>query len=509
MTPLQVAASLVWLDNKPISFADRPYLTLIHDRRPAKLVLRCSRQVEKSTTLAILLLLNAAQDPGSTALVVLPRQEQLRVFRDTKLLPILHGSPALKRLLAGRGSRITATQMLLANGAQIHLRAAFNSADAARGISCSFLVLDEFQDMSPDALPVLEQALAHARTKRILMAGTPKLVDNPLEKAYGLSTKCEWIVACPACGTHNKPDGDVIGPQGTICRECSEPIDFRKGEWRSYDCKNSWGDGYWINHLMVPWMNYQEILSYRESYDPVRFSNEVLGLPSTLGDHLVTEEQVLACCTNRSQAEGASAIRQLGIMLQTLTVGIDWSGGSASRTAIVVGGHDMSGHFHVLHVQALPPQEGHDIALAEVGKVLMMFPGARVAADGNGNGAVLNRELLNRRDNPAKRITAIYYAGSMGTPQEVTSSEVRWTVDRTRVLSDIYTRIKANKITFPHQNDVAGLLADLWHETAEYDPQQRSLRYFCSPGHLDDVLHAMAYSLAVSGYIAGKIHGGA
>ena len=40
-------------------------------------------------------------------------------------------------------------------------------------------------------------------------------------------------------------------------------------------------------HPMVPWHRGRyQILERRESYDPVRFRNEVLGLPTTLGEQV-------------------------------------------------------------------------------------------------------------------------------------------------------------------------------------------------------------------------------
>jgi hypothetical protein len=40
------------------------------------------------------------------------------------------------------------------------------------------------------------------------------------------------------------------------------------------------------------------------------------------------------------------------------------------------------------------------------------------------------------------------------------------------------------------------MLADLYKETAVYDPLRRTLRYEPQPGCNDDVLHALTYALA-------------
>ncbi len=39
---------------------------------------------------------------------------------------------------------------------------------------------------------------------------------------------------------------------------------------------------------MAPWLNYAEIMERQQTYDFAAFKNEVLGLPTTLGEHIVT-----------------------------------------------------------------------------------------------------------------------------------------------------------------------------------------------------------------------------
>ncbi|MCP6756807.1 hypothetical protein NL533_34795, partial [Klebsiella pneumoniae] len=52
---------------------------------------------------------------------------------------------------------------------------------------------------------------------------------------------------------------------------------------------------------MVPWHRgrYDQILERQQTYDPVRVRNEVLGLPTTLGDHVVTRGELEQCCGDK------------------------------------------------------------------------------------------------------------------------------------------------------------------------------------------------------------------
>ena len=175
-----------------------------------------------------------------------------------------------------------------ANGSQLFARAAFRSADAARGLSCQLLLIDEFQDIAPGDLPVLQEVMSHARNGRTILTGTPKSVDNHFEAMFRLSTANEWTVDCSACGKPVIMDECALGPRGIACPDCQTLLDPQQGRWVARHPQATWGDGFWINHAMVPWLNYDEILERQRTYDPVLFKNEVIGLPTALGEHVVT-----------------------------------------------------------------------------------------------------------------------------------------------------------------------------------------------------------------------------
>ncbi len=131
---------------------------------------------------------------------------------------------------------------------------------------------------------MLEEVLSHAENPRLLLTATPKMIDNHLEACFATSTACEWQVPCLSCNQSSLMDERVIGPNSLICSSCQSPLDPQKGNRVARNPHSTWGDGYWINHLMVPWMKMPKLHYRREAYDCVRFRNEVLGLPPDLGD---------------------------------------------------------------------------------------------------------------------------------------------------------------------------------------------------------------------------------
>ena len=96
---------LVYLDRRLISFQDRPYLSDIYASDKRNLVLRCSRQTEKSTFLANSILYEACTNPGISMLLVTPREQQSITFCRARLLPCLARSPLLQRELLGAKAR--------------------------------------------------------------------------------------------------------------------------------------------------------------------------------------------------------------------------------------------------------------------------------------------------------------------------------------------------------------------------------------------------------------------
>src|SRR5262245_28995684 len=93
--------------NKPFSLVGRSYLRAPYASQARRLVIRASRQVEKTTFLVNSILHTAVTRPGTNILFVCPRQEQARVFSNSRLLPTIQESPLIRRALLGSDPRKT------------------------------------------------------------------------------------------------------------------------------------------------------------------------------------------------------------------------------------------------------------------------------------------------------------------------------------------------------------------------------------------------------------------
>ena len=110
------------------------------------------------------------------------------------------------------------------NGAELYLRSAFHSADASRGLSADLLLVDEVQDVAAGRLPVLAEVMSHARGGRMILTGTPKLIDNHLESYFNQSTANYWTMICDACSNLVTIDERALGPTSLICPSCQQPV---------------------------------------------------------------------------------------------------------------------------------------------------------------------------------------------------------------------------------------------------------------------------------------------
>jgi hypothetical protein len=491
---LKFCESFLRLGGEPLSFAERPYLAAVYSVDRENLVIRASRQVEKSTFLACSIIYEACTNPAARILFVAPRFDQGLTFSHDRLCPLLKDSPITHRALLGRGHRQRVTDFEFSNGARLHLRAAFHSADACRGLSATMLMVDEVQDTAPDCLPVLLETLSHAAHPRTILTGTPKLVDNHLEAMFTRSTANLWTIPCSQCGAGVTIDERCLGPTGLICPTCQTALDVTQGTWVPHNPQSTWGQGFGISHPMVPWLRYEGILERQRSYGPVRFRNEALGLPTTLGDHVVTRAELEECCAAEPMLRHGNH-KALGNTIP-LFAGIDWGGGVHSRTVLVIGHMRPDFVFQVLLIFALQAREDPHEVVERVARCCNYFSVSAIAADGGGNGYVYNR-LLFAKVQPTRGLYAISYSAGENDP---TADGVltKWTVNRSASIGVLFGRIKRKQLIFPCREDTDIYLDEFACETAQYDDQQRTIKYVHPPTQPDDTMHATNYALLIA-----------
>jgi hypothetical protein len=238
--------------------------------------------------------------------------------------------------------------------------------------------------------------------------------------------------------------------------------------------------------MQVPWLNADDVLERRGSYDPARFKNECLGLPTALGDHIVTREEMEACCHDYPLARNLSEVPYEG--RGQLFAGIDWGGGGVAATVLVIGYIRADLKFIVVYLERFAGRESPDLVLEEVAQRCRAFQVQVIAADGGGNGHVWNRMLLNLLEYRPAYYAILYSASDQEPFQD--GQLWKWTVNRSGSIGTLFARIKKRLLVFPQVADCGSFLDEFVCELVEYDDLNRTIKYSHPPTQPDDTLHA-------------------
>lgn len=302
---------------------------------------------------------------------------------------------------------------------------------------------------------------------------------------------------CPHCGPAT---ANWLASRKVLqCKHCRRHAGLRNGTvmagsplawWVPRNPAADWGEGFWINHLMVPWINYDEVLDRQRTYDPVRFKNEVMGLPTTLGEHVVTRAELEACCRPVPMAVSLADVRYEAH--PHLIAGIDWGGGMHSRTALAIGYMRNDFVFQVCRIESFSARQDPDRILREVAARCVHFQVRFIGADGGGNGHVYNRLLWDKLGGNAA-LYAIFYSAADQQPVQ-DGALWKWTVNRSATIGTVFARVKKQALLFPRRDDCGSFLDEFACVAAEHDDHLRAIRYTHPETQPDDALHACNYA---------------
>jgi hypothetical protein len=480
------------------TFEGRKHMRRIYDTPARRVLLFCGRQVEKSTLLGNISLTYSCMVPAYKVLYVSPSATQTKTFSNDRIKEPLETSPVLKRFTTSMlSSNILEKQFV--NRSKITLRYAFLNADRTRGIPAWCLLMDEFQDILGDNIPVIEQCLSHApeKWKRFIYAGTPKSYDNNLEYYRDkLSTQGEWVVPCDR---HNPRHWNVlgeknIGRKGLVCEKCHELIDpmHADAQWARM-VKSAPFESYRIPQLMVPWKNWGEILLDYERYPRNKFYNEVLGLSYDSGLRPLTTEQVKQNCNPDIHMVDYTNYRNRSLS-QPIFAGIDWGTGEHTYTVLILATYvDMK--FRVFYAHRFVGDEvDPPVQLAKLYEILHYFNVRTIGTD-YGGGFDRNDALV-RKFGPT-RVWKYQYSARPKRKVEWDPQLGRFKVHRTEVMSDVFNAFKRGGVVeFPRWEEFKEPYAqDCLNIYSEYNEQLRMIQYKHGIDKPDDTFHAIVTGL--------------
>jgi hypothetical protein len=321
------------------SFKGREYLRKVYDTPANKVLLVFGRQTEKTTTLGNRMLCYSALVSNFRSLYVAPSAEQAKVFSNDRIKDAIDASPLLRAYTSSSINQAVFFKKFI-NYSQIRLRYAYLTADRVRGIASDQILIDEIQDILIDNIPVIEQCAFHSKYKMFLYSGTPKSVDNTIEFYWSeFSTQNEWVVPCERHGLPsdsstwhwNVLTEKNIGSTGLICDKCGETISAQhpKAQWAAMNPMREDNrdkvtfEGYRVPQIMVPWVDWKEILIAQEQYSRSQFMNEKLGRSYDSGVRPITRAQLQSVCKPEIVLGDIESFRRLAQGI-SIYAGIDW-----------------------------------------------------------------------------------------------------------------------------------------------------------------------------------------
>lgn len=192
------------------SFAEfqRGIMDAFHEPGVTHVVVRGSSQWGKTSMAVALAAYHIEHDPCPILIVEPTVDPMAKDFAKNRLDVLIREVPSLSACVSRKrqaGGSNTTLQKTFRGGSLSIAGAESPASLAARSIR--FLVLDEVdrypaevgEEGSPLSL-AMKRTTAYRRKKRILMLGSPTLVEGPISQWYELGDRRQFHVPCPECG---------------------------------------------------------------------------------------------------------------------------------------------------------------------------------------------------------------------------------------------------------------------------------------------------------------------
>lgn len=549
--PSQFAENFLYIEKaKPFSIERYPFFYAVYDCPSDQVLMRCSRQVGKSLSIANIQLsyitlaemyVDYIEDKALSreekialnisafhALYVAPTGMQVSTFSKQKLTLILDGSPIFKNFVTTKSADQIAYKSFK-NGSDLFLRSCYHSPDTIRGISSDMITIDEIQDICVDHIPVILETQARSSRQINFYSGTPKTSRNTIEHYWDLSTQNEWAVKCDHCGKYNILGEDNIQPKGLSCSKpsCRKPIDRTKGVWaRMNPDKESYMQGFRIHAMMadfMPWTGdpgskkYANSLMWRyENYPRAQFYNEVLGLPYDSGSVPITVDDIIeACDPGLRKHAGIEPGFHNGltpsIRDKVVTAGVDWGTSSEgkSRTVLSIVAF-IHNRYHLIFSKIYGPREADpSYQVTDILKWLNHY-GVKLAGVDWGFGWMQNKVLAEKFGTTygmrGKSSSVIEFFNHHGLKQrrKWDKDSLKFILNRTECMTDVIMSIKDKLILFPEWGTMKPFAEDILNIYQEYSDSTGKMKYDHHPNQPDDFFMSLMYAIEAQLIYTGK-----
>lgn len=507
----------IYVEGRQINLQLYEPMKFVYNLAPKELTILAGRQIGKSIYLAGKCSTKSVIVPNNRILYVAPLESQVKTWSKTKLQKVIDDSPRIKPFFPRRENNVFFKQNSV--GSYIELTfASMASAEPARvrGKSADDLLIDETQDIVPDALPVIKETTTSSLRPTITYTGTAKSEDNLTGVLWKESTQIERVYKCPSCSKYNVIERDNIGEKGLICKYCKKPLEQGLSKFVIVSEKrNPDKVAVRLPQVIMPihqtFNKWKDIFEKFSTYSPDKFNQEVLGMPTGSGQRFLSMETLRKLCDeNRSMARGYDSEFQTKYR-NRIFMGIDWSGEGLndeikSRTAVLIMGHRIDGDIDVLHGEIIPPGDP-DGTLTRIKQLVYGFRVMSIGADA-GMGAYQNAILA--KEFGLNKMMQLRYVSSHTNPF---GAQNKWagimSLDKTSGIDTIMGILKGDfpypplktsginknkplQIRWPKFSESKFFFDDIISEFTQQSKAGNKL-WTHSPDTPDDTLHALVF----------------
>lgn len=512
--PSQLAQAILTLKGKPLNLSEYKPFELIYDLAPKTLTACCGRQIGKSVSLAASIISNSILRSHFSTLFISPLSQQTSRFSATYLGPFCNSAIVKNHFITSSETKNVFSKTF-SNGSSVTLGYAETEQDAdrVRGVAADAMFYDEVQDASLEALPILEETLSASEFSFRRYTGTAKGEANTLTTLFKRSNMMEWVVKCPHCARFAIPNefetclkmttGNPLGP---CCPHCLNLLDMKTGQWMAGVPSKRDHIGVHIPQFSIPARTtpekWPDLVSKVATYDQIKLSNEVFGLPVGAGGRPLSIRQVMAVCNpDRTQFDtGFPGVEDSRSILYTV-LGVDWSvtGSSKSFTVITVLGFDATGKSYVLYAQRL---NSIDI-LAQVDRVLNVYNQFKCTHMGSDRGVGVLQGQMMQRALEHNQVSMMQYVTAKTNLRYDKQGDF-FAADRTLAIDTAVIKVKmgVSRIESPCWDLMNQFWTDALHIYEEESISGRRL-YKKDEDAPDDFIHSLTFA-----YLAQMVHTG-
>lgn len=528
----QLAERLIRWENRPLSLATYPMFVAPYDGRYKKTVMKCSRQVGKSIMLMVMLLTDSVAQDFFKTLFTTPTEAQTLKFSTLRVGKAISYSPLIRDNFLSPDKPNQALTRMLKNGSEMVFTYACDDGDRVRGNHADHVMMDEIQDTDlVSVYPEVREVLANSELRYESFCGTPKTMENGLERLWSNSSQTEWAIPCEGCRKYSIIVSEKqLGKFGPICGHCGKHLNPRLGVWVDTNSgakveykgfhinrpimlrcvEAAWSDEKKRAEARTEWKD--EVLGKLEgpmAYSLSKFRNEVLGMSDSVGVRLVTEETLWAAATGPAMSDKPYPALMQDVVKRA--AGIDWSGGGkggTSTTTFVVLGLLSNGKIRVLYYRIFSGLHAVD-ENAEIRRVLANFDaGHQLLVGGDAGEGNMNMDMLRSNMPVPARVVKFRYTGPNARYYAAWDRDRNsYSLNRTVAIDSTMMAFLRREIEFPKEprdplaQAFKHILAE-YEETTSKDAGGRKVWRHADTAP-DDFLHALVF-----GRTALQIHTG-